>query len=556
MRRIISLWFPNLPIDRLRRPANAGGPGEGKHPLVLTTECAGRVVVTAVDAAASAAGVAPGMALADARALLPRIATAAADPQADAAVLDGLAVWCGRYTPWTAPEGCDGVWLDVSGCAHLFGGERAMLDDLLARLDGFGLRARAALADTPGAAWALARYGANRAIVSSGAYRPSDCLRPSAEAYRPSDCLRPSVGAYRPSDSVRPDAAATREALAGLPVAALRLGPAAVDGLTRLGLRRIGDLYALPRAPLAARFGGEVARRLDQALGREAEPVSPRRPVPRHRVRLSFPEPIGLRDDIAAALGRLLGALCEKLNQAGRGCRRLDLTCYRADGSLQAVAVGTAAPARDAAHLARLFAERLDTIDPGFGVESMVLSASHTEPLAAAQVQASCSPQGDRPLKKASSSPQGDRPTKESLSPLLDRLGNRFGFAQVAQLRAHESHLPERACQLAPATGAADRADWRYPMPRPLRLLGHPEPVEAVSPLSGDAPLRAFLWRRVRHRVRAAEGPERIVPEWWRADPAWAGGARDYWRIEDAAGQRFWLFRDDKSRWFLHGLFA
>jgi len=488
----------------------------------------------AVDGAASAAGVAPGMTLADARALLPGVATMPADPVADAAMLDGLAAWCGRYTPWTAPEGRDGVWLDVSGCTHLFGGERAMLDDLLARLEGFGLEARAALAGTPGAAWALARYGANRMIVT-----PKDL----------------------------------REALAGLPVAALRLGPATVDGLTRLGLRRIGDLYALPRAPLSARFGGEVARRLDQALGREPEPISPRRPPPRHRVRLSFPEPIGLRDDIDAGLGRLLRALCDGLAQAGRGCRRLDLVFYRADGSVQAVAIGTAAPAHDAARLARLFAERLDTVDPGFGIESMILSAPHTEPLAAAQarapVPASNSPKGGRPPKdassspkdgrphqKASSSPQGGRPTQESLAPLLDRLGNRFGFAQVARLRAHESHLPEQACQLAPVAVGAERTAWQRVMPRPLRLLAHPEPVEPVPPLSEDDMPCAFIWRRVRHRVCAAEGPERISPEWWRTDPAWTGGARDYWRVEDAAGQRFWLFRDGEARWFLHGLFA
>jgi len=466
------------------------------------------VLVTAVDGAASAAGVAPGMALADARALLPQVATMPSDPAADAAMLDGLAAWCGRYTPWTAPEGRDGVWLDVSGCAHLFGGERAMLDDLLARLEGFGLEARAALAGTPGAAWALARYGANRMIVT-----PKDL----------------------------------REALAGLPVAALRLGAAAVDGLTRLGLRRIGDLYALPRAPLAARFGGEVARRLDQALGQEPEPISPRRPPPRHRVRLSFPEPVGLREDIDAALDRLLLGLCDGLAQAGRGCRRLDLVFYRADGSMQAVAVGTAAPARDAARLARLFAERLDTVDPGFGIESMILSAPHTEPLAATQVQVPA---------PASSSPQGGRPTQVSLAPLLDRLGNRFGFAQVARLWAYESHLPERACQLAPAAGAMDGDAWRHAMPRPLRLLARPEPVEPVPPLLEDDMLRAFVWRRVKHRVRAAEGPERIVPEWWRTDPAWTGGARDYWRVEDTAGQRFWLFRDGDVRWFLHGLFA
>ena len=659
MRRVISLWFPNLPIERLRRYPNAAGRGEipssplvgrgfdcnqrseggegfpprvarsakhsrsdhhvtpakagvqssrsfldsgsalravrndgicfsREHPLVLTAECAGQVLVTAVNAVAAAAGIAPGMALADARALQPRLVTRPADPAADAAMLDELAAWCGRYTPWTAPEGRDGVWLDVSGCAHLLGGERAMLDDLLARLGGFGLAARAVLADTPGAAWALARYGASGAIVPPGAMRA---------------------------------------ALAALPVAALRLGPAAADGLTRLGLRRIGDLYALPRAPLAARFGREVARRLDQALGREAEPVSPRRAVPRHRVRLSFPEPIGRAGDIAAALDRLLQALCEGLRQAGRGCQRLDLTCCRADGSVQAVTVGTARPARDAAHLARLFVERLDTVDPGFGIESMILSALHTEPMAAAQAGASLassSPPGGRPGKESSSSPPGGRPAEESfaaLAPLLDRLGNRFGFDRVAQLNACASHLPERACRLAPAAGEAAGPGWRPGRPRPLRLLARPEPVEVETGLlrnrafmgriaksrhhadpslprkresraidhpwipdrrcapSGMTDLLfphdalpeeraedfspcAFRWRRVRRRICAAEGPERVAPEWWRADPAWAGGARDYWRVEDAAGQRFWLFRevhpcrDGTPRWFLHGLFV
>ncbi len=513
-------------------------------PVALVAETAGRIVVTAVSDAASAAGIAPEMALADARAVLPGLRTMPADPEADAALRAHILSWCGRYTPFAAPEGADGVWLDVTGCAHLFGGEQAMLDDLLTRLGKMGLRGRAALTGTPGAAWALSHYGEACSIVASESVRGS---------------------------------------IAGLPVSALRLGAATAMGLTRLGLKRVGDLYALPRAPLTARFSGEVSLRLDQALGRVEEPISPRRPPPRYRVRLAFPDPIGLTDDIQAGLRRLLHELCERLGQAQRGCRQLDLTLFRVDGSLQTVSVGTSVPARDAAHLAKLFAERLGTLDAGFGVEAMVLAAPVTEPLGAVQIDspasgrskanrsavdrrakpASSSPTGDRGQKPASSSPTGDRRPKDSnISPLIDRLGNRLGFDRVVGLRPRESFLPEYAVETVPAAAGDGDVLWRPGPVRPLRLLARPERLDTLAAVPEDGPPAAFRWRRVQHRLQAAEGPERIAPEWWRLDPGWDGGARDYWRVEDETGRRFWLYRevrprrDGTSRWFLHGLFA
>jgi protein ImuB len=483
-------------------------------------EIRGRVVVTAANHAASAVGVAPGMALADARAVSPGLAGMAADFEADAALLDRIAAWCYRYTPWSAVEGQDGVWLDVTGCAHLFGGEAALLETLRARLGGFGLETRGALADTPGAAWAVSRYGGNQ----------------------DGGMILPPGGA--------------QTALAGLPVAALRLGPATVAGLSRLGLKRIGDLYTMPRAPLTTRFGAEVTMRLDQALGRLAEPIAPRRPVPRHRVRLVFPEAIGLADDIAAGLHRLLQRLCERLDQAGQGCRRLELTLCRVDGSAQTVGIGTAGPARDAAHLALLFAERLGHLDPGFGVEAMILAAPVTEPLAPAQIETFAAGRASEVSSDVSA----------AIDPLLDRLGNRLGFDRLVVLRARESHLPDAALRVVPAADAigdtTGGAAWPVGRARPLRLLNRPERVETIAPVPDRAPPGAFLWRRVRRRLRAAEGPERIAPEWWRADPGWTGGVRDYWRVEDEAGDRFWLFREDGGqrgaapRWFLHGVFA
>jgi len=517
----------------VRRGKGSAWRDDPSKPVALVAEIAGRIVVTAVSDAASAAGIAPEMALADARAVLPGLRTMPADPEADAALRNHILSWCGRYTPFAAPEGTDGVWLDVTGCAHLFGGEQAMLDNLLARLGKMGLRGRAALTGTPGAAWALSHYGEACSIVASEA---------------------------------------ARDSIAALPVAALRLGAATAAGLTRLGLKRVGDLYALPRAPLTARFSGEVSLRLDQALGRVEEPISPRQPPPRYRVRLAFPDPIGLTDDIEAGLRRLLHELCERLGQAQRGCRRLDLTLYRVDGSLQTVSVGTSVPARDAAHLAKLFAERLGTLDAGFGVEAMVLTAPVTEPLGAVQIdspapassrQARGKLKTDKRAKPASSSPTGGRRPKDSnISPLIDRLGNRLGFDQVVGLRPRESFLPEYAVETVPAAAGDGDVSWRPGPVRPLRLLARPELLDTLAAVPEDGPPAAFRWRRVQHRLQAAEGPERIAPEWWRLDPGWDGGARDYWRVEDETGRRFWLYRevrprrDGTSRWFLHGLFA
>lgn len=499
---------------------------------MLVRESAGRVIVSALNEPALAAGLHPDMALADARAVLPALATLPADPAADAAFLSRLAAWCGRYTPWTAPEGSDGIWLDVTGCAHLFGGELDMTQDLLSRLAGFGLSARAVLADTPGAAWALSHYGDGSRVVPPGG---------------------------------------TERALADLPVAALRLGPAAAAGLTRVGLKRIGDLYDKPRAPVTLRFGDEVMLRLGQALGRIAEPVSPRRAPPRFRVRLAFADPIGLADDIAAALRRLLHRLCEQLDRQQQGCRRLELTLYRVDGSVQSVAAGTAAPAREAEHLARLFAERLAHLDPGFGVEAVTLAAPVTEPLAPAQVVAPHTPALAPGRKGAAPAPAHTPGLSPTMAPLLDRLGNRLGFDRLVTLQPFESHLPEGASRAVPVSAPSQQQPflgWRPGPPRPLRLLARPELLETVAPVVDEAltaeegPPAAFLWRRVRHRLCAAEGPERVSPEWWRPESAWAGGARDYWRVEDEGGRRFWLFRETKPRldgtprWFLHGLFA
>jgi protein ImuB len=497
-KRILCLWFPLLATDRLTRPE---GPLAAwrERPLVTAQEEQGGLRVAAANPPAREAGIHPGQPLADARALLPGLKSVPAEPDLDMRWLSALADWGRRYTPWTAIEGNEGLWLDVSGCAHLCGGEEKMLDDIAGRLDGFGFRVRAGLADTPGAAWAMARFGDQpRSIVPEGA---------------------------------------GRQWLSGLPIQALRLPRQTIETLRRLGIRRLSDLLALPRGPLAQRFGGDVALRLDQMLGRMPEPISPRRPVARYRARLAFAEPIGRTEDVAAALRHLLERLCDLLDKEGMGARRLALDLHRVDGTIVRQEIGTAGPVRDPGHLERLFRDRLNGLDAGFGIEIMILEAVSHEALSAQQTALEAQARG------------------HALPLLVDQLRQRLGEDRVFRFAPRERHHPEAALDRAPPLGRAP-PPWPRRPPRPLRLLQPPERIEAEAEDPLGTPL-AFSWRRDRHAVTRAEGPERIAVEWWhRATPPPSEAIRDYWRIEDALGRRFWLFRDGDGAWHLHGFFG
>jgi protein ImuB len=504
--------------------------------------------LASVNELAHRAGVHPGMRLADARALLPGLLLTQEDPAADRRLLEKLANWCDRYTPWVAlddtpaeiagPGG--GLWLDITGCAHLFGngaqGEKLLFDDLTARLQGFGFSCRAALADTPGAAWAAARYSERRddRLVAPGGQR---------------------------------------SAIGALPVTALRLSADNVETLHRLGLRRVADLYPLPRAPLVQRFGADLVMRLDQALGRQEETIEPRRPAPPFRCRMAFAEPIGRPEDIAAATGRLLAALCGQLESAGMGARRIELSLHRVDGSLAHTQIGTSRPNRDPDHLMRLFNEPLGQLDSGFGVELMILAARVAQPLSHRQAAL--------PGRQVASGQVGDEENK-AIGELVDRLSGRLGAANVIRLLPQQSHLPERAQQRVaahshdlPTDGAlALKREWlgfaAVRALRPVRLLAEPEPIDVIAPVPDDPPLQ-FRWRQATHRVVRVDGPERLANEWWREASAVTGGGlattvRDYYRIETDDGQRYWVYRDGPfntppaggrtARWYLHGLCA
>ena len=594
MNRVLYVFLTSWPIDRLRRafllPTRKSGaqpaeynssfprkrePRASDEPLPWTPACAGatkqssaeqdelpfatvisaagRQLLAAVNPAAADKGLAAGMPLADALSFLPGLATRPAEPAEDEAALRRLAEWCTRYSPWTAPDGMDGVKIEIAGSAHLWGGEAELAADLSHRLTRQGMTHRLAIADTIGAAWAVARC---KSAVKTASI--AEIVAPGAQ----------------------------RETIAPLPVAALRLDPALVQGLHRVGLRQVDDILKMPRDALAHRFGETIGRRLDQALGDLPEPLSPLAAAPTRRVRLSFAEPIADPADLARAAERLTQDLVTRLAREGMGARRLDLGFHRVDGRVEHIRIGTARPSRDPAHLARLMIGKLDTIDPGLGVEDVILAAFAVEKLDPEQLESpllvKTNPHPNPPPQSPGQARGGegrDGGFGKDTTLLFDRIGARLGLDALARLEARESHIPERASIAVSMENDASKKPLRPPLggeglrkpPRPVRLFAPPEPVEALWVLPDDPPFR-FTWRRQVHRVLQADGAERIAEEWWQPDGQITGGQlidaagdpdaiRDYYRVEDETGRRFWLFRaglpgDPPPRWFVHGLFA
>ena len=477
-------------------------------PLILVGHDGRRRVVLAADAAAQAAGLRIGMPASKAQALVRDLIINNADPEGDAAALERLALWAlRRYSPIVAADPPDGLVIDATGASHLHGDETAMLTDLVERLAASGVTARAAMAGSWGAAHALARFAA----------RPSMVVPPGQD----------------------------REAIMPLPIAVLRLPPDTVEGLRRLGFERVADLATTPRAPLALRFGSEPGRRLDQALGCLAEPIDPIRAPEIAEVCRAFGEPIGAAETIARYTAKLVEKLCDVLEGRGQGARRLDLLLHRVDNRIEAIRVGTALPVRDVERLTRLLTDKIETVDPGFGIELMRLAATLVEPL---------------PSRQAVSSLAGEM--EADVSDLIDTLANRVGRHRLYRFAPVESDVPERSmCRVAPVDPEGGET-WPGYWPRPARLLSRPEPIETIA-LLPDHPPTTFTWRGVRRRVKRADGPERIFGEWWKRDTELAA-VRDYFRVESENGERFWIYRSGdgedagtgSQKWFMHGIFG
>ena len=564
-RRILYCWLPCFATDRIarRRPALA------LQPVAIVRHERGRRLAVAVNDPARRSGVRTGQSLADARSLYPALTAVDADPAADSRLLLHLARWCTRYTPWVAPEASAeddsspplsaplsveaeaALLLDIGGCAHLAGGEAALVEDLVSRLQAFGFTARCAVADTPGAARAWARYG--------------DPLRPVLPEGAQAGWLKP------------------------LPAAALRLREADAETLQRLGIATAGDLMALPRAAVANRFqGGSIASvlyRLDRALGAVPESIAPLPAPADYSVRQHYAEPIGTPEGMTAAFERLLLALTRKLEAAGMGARQLEFGIIRADDTLDSVRIGVSRPARDPAHLARLFAPRLEGLDPDPGIETVMLSAVSVEPFTIEQ-QVFQKVRGQSAIKKLPENRQNrpalqGRTDSSAVDALIDRLANRLGRTAVLRALPCETALPETqtgyapALDIRPADPALDWAAWQAPErlagpALPVRLLEAPERVEAPveapdGPPPGAAPGR-FEWRHRPWRTVAGEGPARRLGRWWHGETT----VRDYWQVaavpagaaddisDGAAPVRLWLCRDPAAglakQWSVHGL--
>jgi protein ImuB len=508
MRRILSVWLPHWPITRLSRGVSASP----DRPVVTIEAIRGVRHLAAVGVDGEAQGLSPGQTLTAARAVCPALVPIDADPVADEAALVSLAAWCERYTPMAAPDPPDGLWLDVTGCTAVFATEAELVQDLAARLERNAVPCRLAIAGTTGAAWALAHAGEDRAVLAPGQ---------------------------------------EKAALTDLPVTSLRLDAGTVTGLRRLGLRTVRDLLRIPRAQITSRFGAQPMLRLDQALGAIEEVIDwPRPPIEWHE-RLAFAEPIGTPDDLARALSQLTERLCERLSEQDKGGRHFVARFFRVDEVVPRISVSTALPVRDAGYLLKLLREKLDSVDPGFGIEVIALEAETVAPLQAPQAQ----------LIDIAAQDAADR-----LAGVVDTLTNRLGSNRVSRVAPYASHVPERAVQHIPPLTLKQPSWMNDPSaPRPIRLFRRPEEIEVIAPVPDDPPIR-FSWRGVAHRVRAAAGPERIAAEWWRGRRSGKRPEtdliRDYYRVEDSDGARFWIFRaglhapDRTPRWYLHGLFG
>lgn len=525
--RYLVAWLPHLPTDRLKRlgrPASSPSPeAPAEPPLALVVKHRGALRLAHVDAMAVRLGLVPGLGLADARARLPALEVREADPEADAAFLDRLSDWAQRYTPLSGRRiGTSSgdpsfpyledftLVLDIAGCAHLFGGEEALAADMARRLEGQGMTVSIGIASSLGAAHALAAFGRG-GLLKAGE---------------------------------------ERQALSGLPVAALRLDATTVDALARMGLKRIGDLLDAPRGPLTARFGRDLMVQLDRALGLAEEAFSPRLPVAPYYAERRFFEPISREDDVRAVALSLTGTLAERLETAGEGALRLCLSLYRVDGAVSRIEAGLSRPSREGAVMQDILCRRLDSLaedfDAGYGFDCVTVAVTEAS------------------RRDAEALSLAGPDATEELSRFVDRVGARIGRGRVMRLQPEDSHIPERASRPVPAHVGAERT-WPVdelpagdPPERPIRLFARPEPVEAMASVPDGPPIR-FRWRRVDHEVRRAEGPERIGAEWWRQEAP----TRDYFRVEDADGRRFWLFREGlygvetaSPRWFMHGLFA
>jgi protein ImuB len=496
--RYVSIWFPHLTTDWF----SLRQPQLRNVPFVLRAPSHGRMIITATNAVAEKKGLSTGMALADARAAVPDLEALDDKPDLIRKLLKRLAEWCIRFTPVAAVDPPDGLMLDASGCTHLWGGDEAYVGDIVKKLNGRGYNVRIAIADTIGVAWGVARFGKPPLVSPDGQHI---------------------------------------EALMALPPEALRLETEVIERLHKLGLRKVRQLIDMPRTSLRRRFGQHFLMRLDMALGQEMEVLQPVEPIEPYQERLPCLEPIRTAPGIEIALRKLLETLCTRLQQEQKGLRKAIFKGYRIDGKVEQVEIGTNGPSNHVNHIFKLFETKLPNIEPALGIELFTIEAPKVE--------------DHRP--KAVRIWEGSGNLEDTrLSELIDRLVSKAGTGAIHRYLPDEHHWPERSYRPAASLGEKPATAWPADKLRPVRLLKRPEPIEVTAPIP-DYPPMLFRYHGKLHQIVKADGPERLEQEWWIQQ----GQHRDYYRVEDESGHRYWLFRsghyhDQNFQWFLHGFFA
>ncbi|RKD86361.1 Y-family DNA polymerase [Mangrovibacterium diazotrophicum] len=495
-KRYLHIWLPFLPTERMSKNHPEL---RGKRFLLYTPEH-GRMVVYAVSPALAQEGIRPGMVVADVRAILPGVEVFPAEPEADEKLLHKLAEWCFRFSPIVATTSPDGLVLDISGCPHLWGGELPYLNTIINRLRKGGYRARAAIADTVGTAWATARHGENL-IIEPGKQR---------------------------------------EALLALPPVALRLETPTLQRLDKLGFQEISQLIDIPRTNLRRRFGNGLLLRLGQAMGTERELLKPVQAAPIYLERLPCLEPIRTAKGIEIAVQTLLEMLCKRLSNDGKGVRAATLKGYRLDGETVQISIGTNRASRNTAHLFKLFELKIPELEPALGIELFAIEATLVEDVSEAQ----------EALWSLSNNNQS------AIAELLDNIAGKVGQQSIRRYLPQESYWPERSVKAVSSLDIQPETAWRIDRSRPMQLLPRPDPIEVMVVLP-DYPPMHFRYKGELIRIAKADGPERIEQEWWlQSSPP-----RDYYRVEDDTGARYWIFRlglygNGKPQWFLHGYFV
>jgi protein ImuB len=497
-KRYISIWFRYLKTDwfTIRQPEIKG------LPFVLAAPDHGRMVITAANAEMNAHGIYIGMAVADARAIVPSLKVLDEKPGIGPKLLKGIAEWCIRFTPVVCIDNPDGLLLDVTGCAHLWGGEKPFMKDIITRLREKGYTVRAAMSDTVGAAWAIARYGQITSIIEKGKH----------------------------SAAILP-----------LPPSSLRIDPEIAERLDKLGLNSISHLIGMPRNALRRRFGQQILDQLDKAIGAREEGIIPVQPIEPYMERLPCLEPILTATGIEIALKRLLDSISERLKKEQKGIRIARLICYRVDGKKCEIEIGTNRPSLNTVHLFKLFEIKLQTIEPALGIELFVLEAPKVQDL--------------NPKQEKLWTDEGGL-YDPSLSELIDRIANRVGAKNIHRYLPAQHHWPERSIKEAASITESPEVPWRSHRPRPIQLFQVPEPIGVAAPIP-DYPPMLFRYKGLVHNIRKADGPERIETEWWLQE----GQHRDYYSVEDDQGNRYWIFREghyagqNSYQWFIHGVF-